>query len=598
MGTHWSLLVLLLTAHAAAVAALAPGTYKVRFPLRTNCGNTQGLLSAYACTAPTNKVSVLSSDAGTGRQTWTLEPLVVGTKDITNKTVVQIKVGGRQGCVSYLSYPRVCSGNAFLQAKVATDARQQWVLEPWGVMFRLRPLNCPDKWLGFSKTCSANLAQVLPAGASTIVAATFTKVTSGSGTKSSNTAVSMEQQAGWNGRYEGAFVIKNDNPYAILSWELAFKVEGTGNFTWGPSDVDITWSAGGVARMVPKEWLKEIAAGATLRIGFGFQGTAPSGLQFTQILPLLDPDNDPSLKTRGTFPAKVFAPFVDAVLYPTPQLLDFQAATGQKWYTLAFVVADIIKKVPSWGGVIGMEKQYLMDQIRNIRLQGGDVIVSFGGASGQELAQVIANEDALVAAYQSVIDLYKLRWIDFDIEGGAVAQPPSIDLRNRALKRIQAANPGLTLSYTLPVLPSGLTAAGVALLANAVLRGVRVDVLNIMTMDYGEVAAPNPAGKMGDYAIQAANNTYQQALGVNMTTKIGVTPMIGKNDVETEVFDQAAARQVAAWAKATPWVRWTAFWSMGRDQWNPAETYVSIHSSSIPQQPLEFTKIFQSYASG
>lgn len=46
-----------------------------------------------------------------------------------------------------------------------------------------------------------------------------------------------------------------------------------------------------------------------------------------------------------------------------------------------------------------------------------------------------------VAAYQSVIDLYKLRWIDFDIEGGAVAQPASIDLRNRALKRIQASFP-------------------------------------------------------------------------------------------------------------------------------------------------------------
>lgn len=27
--------------------------------------------------------------------------------------------------------------------------------------------------------------------------------------------------------------------------------------------------------------------------------------QFTQVLPLLDPDNDPSLKTRGAFPAKV-----------------------------------------------------------------------------------------------------------------------------------------------------------------------------------------------------------------------------------------------------------------------------------------------------
>lgn len=35
---------------------------------------------------------------------------------------------------------------------------------------------------------------------------------------------------------------------------------------------------------------------------------------------------------------------------------------------------------------------------------------------------------------------------------------------------------------------------------------------------------------------------------------------------------------------------------MGRDRWDPAETYVSIHSSSIQQQPLEFTNIFKAYA--
>lgn len=37
-------------------------------------------------------------------------------------------------------------------------------------------------------------------------------------------------------------------------------------------------------------------------------------------------------------------------------------------------------------------------QIREIRMRGGDVIVSFGGAAGQELAQVAADEDALVRA--------------------------------------------------------------------------------------------------------------------------------------------------------------------------------------------------------
>lgn len=39
--------------------------------------------------------------------------------------------------------------------------------------------------------------------------------------------------------------------------------------------------------------------------------------------------------------------------------------------------------------------------------------------------------------YQSVVDQYRLRWIDFDIEGQAVAQPASVDRRNRVLARLQ-----------------------------------------------------------------------------------------------------------------------------------------------------------------
>lgn len=67
---------------------------------------------------------------------------------------------------------------------------------------------------------------------------------------------------------------------------------------------------------------------------------------------------------------------------------------------------------------------------------------------------------------------------------------------------LQAANPDLIISYCLPVLPDGLTHNGVALLANAVKWGVKIDTLQLMAMDYGGSAAPNPAGKMGYYAIQ------------------------------------------------------------------------------------------------
>lgn len=48
---------------------------------------------------------------------------------------------------------------------------------------------------------------------------------------------------------------------------------------------------------------------------------------------------------------QVFAPFVDATLFPTPRLLDFYEATGQRWFTLAFITADLRTKVG--GGWVG-----------------------------------------------------------------------------------------------------------------------------------------------------------------------------------------------------------------------------------------------------
>ncbi len=57
-----------------------------------------------------------------------------------------------------------------------------------------------------------------------------------------------------------------------------------------------------------------------------------------------------------------------------------------------------------------------------------------------------------------------------------------------------------------------------------------------MAMDYGDSAAPDPAGRMGTYAIQAATNAYNQARSVGLSsTKMGIIPMIGMNDVMSEV---------------------------------------------------------------
>lgn len=100
------------------------------------------------------------------------------------------------------------------------------------------------------------------------------------------------------------------------------------------------------------------------------------------------------------------------------------------------------------------------DQIDALRAAGGDVKISFGGASGIEPAQACTSADALATEYGAVVDAYGLKYVDFDIEGSAVAEPASIALRSQALVKLQQSHPGLRISLTPPVLPTGLDANG------------------------------------------------------------------------------------------------------------------------------------------
>lgn len=57
----------------------------------------------------------------------------------------------------------------------------------------------------------------------------------------------------------------------------------------------------------PKDWVKDIEVGQTIMLGFmgADASEVPHKLHFTSLLPPEDPNNDPSLLTRGTFGTKV-----------------------------------------------------------------------------------------------------------------------------------------------------------------------------------------------------------------------------------------------------------------------------------------------------
>ena len=105
-----------------------------------------------------------------------------------------------------------------------------------------------------------------------------------------------------------------------------------------------------------------------------------------------------------TWPAHVFAPYVDMTLTPMANLAAIAQNQGVKYFNLAFIVADS-SGLPSWGGYLPYEvnggafDQSMRTDINALRGVGGDVAVSFGGANGQELAQAITSVPALENAY-------------------------------------------------------------------------------------------------------------------------------------------------------------------------------------------------------
>jgi len=261
---------------------------------------------------------------------------------------------------------------------------------------------------------------------------------------------------------------------------------------------------------------------------------------------------------------------------------------------------------PTWGGVGATVANdtlpngtTILSQVQAIRAAGGDVIISFGGASGTELAQGCTTVSSLQAAYQSVLNKYSVNSstpvrLDFDIEGGATTDQTSITRRNQALKALKSANPGLVISYTLPVLPTGLVASGVNILNSVKADGLSLDVVNVMAMDYG--SANDNGGQMGLSAQQAATNTHNQVVAAGLSATIGVTPMIGVNDVNTEIFQLSDAQSLLNFANANSYITRLAMWSVARDNGSCAgQGFASPTCSGITQSNWAFANIFKPF---
>ncbi len=269
-------------------------------------------------------------------------------------------------------------------------------------------------------------------------------------------------------------------------------------------------------------------------------------------------------------------------------------------FTAAFVIGSGC--TPTWGDTLPVNNDPdVSGKISQAVSAGAQVIVSFGGEAGIELAQSCTDTTQLTAAYQSVINTLHVTHIDFDVEGAAIADSPSINRRFQAINALESANPGLVVSVTIPVLPSGLDFNGEAFIKAAASNHTRLDIVNVMAMDFGGGSDAGGA-RMGDFAVSAAQNTLTQLRNDYSASAsfgmVGITPMIGQNDDAAEIFTEADARQVVSFAQSNGIGR-LAFWSVDRDQPCPSSVGSGLpFCSQISQQPLDFTRIFTGFTGG
>ncbi len=441
----------------------------------------------------------------------------------------------------------------------------------------------------------------------------------------------------WSTGYTAQYVVTNNSGQQEKTWTLEFDLPAGARLS-------SLWNAessvsGTHVTVKPAKWDTEgLAPGKSVTVGFVVDGKgAPTGCRIdtAQCSADASPTPEPSGRPTATRPpaptatptgstptptrtatptptasrttgsgtgsgptaSARFAPYVDTSLYPAFDLLGAADATGVKNYNLAFVT-DGGGCTPKWGGVTDLTSDGVAAQIGSLRAEGGDVRVSFGGASGSELATTCSSADALAAAYGKAVDAFKLTKVDFDVEGGALPNAAANTLRAKAIAKLQAQHPDLDVSFTLPVMPEGLTQDGVNLLSDAKSNGVEISTVNIMAMDYG----PSYNGDMGTYAEQAATATQAQVKSVLGRSDsaawktVAVTPMIGVNDVSSEVFTVDDATQLAGFAKSKG-LGGLSMWSATRDKQCAGGTKPTADAtcSSIAQDKNAFAKAFGAF---
>jgi hypothetical protein len=305
-----------------------------------------------------------------------------------------------------------------------------------------------------------------------------------------------------------------------------------------------------------------------------------------------------------------YAPYFETWLPGTIPALAL--ASGARDLTLAFLqTATTGSCTLTWDGTASLPISGGHDagQITALQKRGGSVIPSFGGAvadgDGTEIADSCTSVPAIAAAYESVVASYHVTALDMDVESSALTDRAGITRRSQALALLQAwaarTRRRLSVFFTMPVLPTGLTASDLTVLRSAQAHDVRIAAVNIMAFDYFLNSRPQ---HMGQAAIDALHATHAQLARIFprfspaqiwRLEAITVLPGIDDDSARTEVTSLANVAGLLAYSRAHPFSR-ISIWALQRDNGGCHGTADSNTCSGIGQPRWAFSTLIEKLA--
>jgi chitinase len=290
------------------------------------------------------------------------------------------------------------------------------------------------------------------------------------------------------------------------------------------------------------------------------------------------------------------APYYSVLDSDAPDLGTVMAATGQKAFDMAFILADGSSCEPAWNGTDPVSSDTQVASVINeVRNDGGDVIVSAGGYNGTKLGQVCGSAAATAAAYQQVISTYGLHAFDFDLEEPEIENSTAISYELGAAQILQEDNPGLFVSITMPSIATGANYFGGLLLDEAKSLGFTPDDYSIMPFDGGFNGGSSQVAALQDFNAQLMSTFGWSS--AEAYAHEGFSGMNGRTDTG-EYFYQSDFQTVLSFAESVGMSRYT-FWSVNRDrECNPVDNNdnTSSECSSVAQNSWDFTAYTVAFA--